>query len=324
MDRAHLPDLPKLNLSRGELDRLISGSMLRLRAHAPFFATLALYARFIPSEHTQTASTDGRDVFYNPDFLARLPPHQRDGLLLHEVLHAALLHLPRRGARDPMRWNVAADIVINGMIAKLDHFGLPSGGVRNEKWEKHTVEEVYELLDQKEVADFASKAGWHDLGEEAPDETPLEAYWKQALHQADVVQRAAGNAPSSLMREVEHLTHPQLDWRSALWRFVVKTPSDFQGFDRRHLGRGLYLEALESDSVDVFVCIDTSGSVGQTYLDLFVSELVGVLHAYPHISRQPCTLPMLDCTAPIPSTLISRCRRPRAVGVRASTSFSRL
>jgi predicted metal-dependent peptidase len=35
----------------------------------------------------------------------------------------------------------------------------------------------------------------------------------------------------------------------------------FSRFDRRFIGRGLYLEALASESVRVFVAVDTSGSV---------------------------------------------------------------
>ncbi|NER82707.1 MAG: hypothetical protein F6K42_24745, partial [Leptolyngbya sp. SIO1D8] len=77
---------------------LISASLLRLRMRAPFFATLALFARFIPTSSHPTAATDGRDVYYNPEFLANLSAPEQDGLLLHEVLHAALLHPVRSPA----------------------------------------------------------------------------------------------------------------------------------------------------------------------------------------------------------------------------------
>ena len=45
------------------------------------------------------------------------------------------------------------------------------------------------------------------------------------------------------------ISESQLDWRSYLWRYLVQTPTDFQGFDRRFVGRGLYLEALIGESV---------------------------------------------------------------------------
>jgi predicted metal-dependent peptidase len=71
---------------------------------------------------------------------------QKDGLLLHEVLHAALMHIPRRGMRDTMLWNYAADIVTNGIIAQQGTFELPPGGLRDTKLEHLSVEEIDEIL----------------------------------------------------------------------------------------------------------------------------------------------------------------------------------
>ena len=52
--------------------KIISASLLRLRMRSPFFATLALFAKFIPTPNIPTAATDGKDIFYNPDFLQSL------------------------------------------------------------------------------------------------------------------------------------------------------------------------------------------------------------------------------------------------------------
>jgi len=86
---------------------------------SPFLATLALFARFIPTQHFPTAATDSSDIYYNPNYLLSLLPSQQDGLSLHEVLHAALLHVLRRGVRDAQLWNIAANIVVNGIIDVL-------------------------------------------------------------------------------------------------------------------------------------------------------------------------------------------------------------
>lgn len=124
---------------------IISASLLRLRMKSPFFATLALFTRFRSTQQTTSAATDGKDIFFNPDYLLSLPVAQRDGLLLHEILHAALLHVPRRKERS-QTWNVAADIVVNGIIMQQGVFELPPGGLRDPKLEHLSVEEIYELL----------------------------------------------------------------------------------------------------------------------------------------------------------------------------------
>ena len=137
-----------------ESTKLISASLLRLRMKSPFFGTLAMFVRFIPSSNIIAAATDGKDVFFNSDFLNSLPDAQQDGLLLHEILHAALLHPLRLRARDPQQWNIAADIVVNGMILHQAGFELPEGGLRDQKLEHLSVEEVYELLPPKAADHF--------------------------------------------------------------------------------------------------------------------------------------------------------------------------
>ena len=80
-----------------EIQKAISASLLRLRMKSPFFATLAMFAQFVPSQEIDSAATDGKDIYFNPNFLLSLSPDQQDAILLHEVLHAALLHVTRRG-----------------------------------------------------------------------------------------------------------------------------------------------------------------------------------------------------------------------------------
>ena len=106
-----------------EFQRLISGSRLRLRGRSAFFATLLLHAEFVPSREVAAAGTDGERVYVNPEVAATLAPDVLDGLLLHEVLHAALSHVERRGPREKKRWNKAADLIVNGMVSAA---GLPT------------------------------------------------------------------------------------------------------------------------------------------------------------------------------------------------------
>ncbi|MBW4603795.1 MAG: hypothetical protein KME29_30590 [Calothrix sp. FI2-JRJ7] len=299
-----------------DIQKLISASLIRLRTKSPFFATLALFARFINVPHYQTAATDGKDIFYNPEFLLALPAAQLDGVLLHEVLHAALLHVPRRGVRDAILWNFAADIVINGIIMQQGYFELPAGGLRDQKLEHFSVEEIYEILSKdaekyKKMWEAAGGAGLSDLlegsgeGSEEGDENDsmssarraaLEAHWRNALQQAAVIARSSkqGTIPAGIERELMNATTPQIDWRSYLWRYLVQTPNDFTGFDRRFVGRGLYLEALQGESVIVYVAIDTSGSIGGQELKLFLSEVSGILRSYPHLK---CELYYVDADA---------------------------
>lgn len=264
----------------------LSAARVRTRARLPFFGALLLFARVVPTTDVELAATDGRDLFVNPEAALALRPAALDGLLIHEVLHAALLHVSRRGAREPLRWNVAADIVVNGIVATLKAVELPDGGVRDAALEHLPVEEVYDRLEGRVLAlrlvDLVAGEG-----DPSMDGDACAARWREALAQAETLSRMGmGSMPAGLARAVREVLAPSLDWRAMLWRFVTATPSDFAGFDRRFVHRGLYLDALTGESLRVAVCIDTSGSVSPKQLARFVGELRGILGAYPHVRAE--------------------------------------
>jgi predicted metal-dependent peptidase len=328
-----------------DFTKLISASLLRMRMKSPFFGTLAMFVRFIPSANISAAATDGRDIFFNPEFLISLPDQQRDGVLLHEILHTALLHPLRLRERDPHLWNIAADLIVNGMIMHQDGFELPPGCLRDQQLEHLSVEEVYESLrstgaNHLQLANpdlLAPNAGdvlrCTETGEcVTPQErlqqgqekycTQESAYWSQALQQAAMVATAsqAGKIPMGLDRELEAIGNHQVDWRSYLWQYLVQTPTDFQGYDRRFVGRGMYLESLQGESVRVHVAVDTSGSVCPKTLELFLSEVNGILNAYHHLIAD---LYYVDCDVYGPHllTLDSTLPTPQGGGGSSFVSF---
>lgn len=281
----------------------ISAAILRIRHRQPFFGVLALFAEHRLDATVPTAATDGKRIFFNPGFAGGLSESELDAVMVHELLHAALLHCTRRGVRDGLLWNIAADIVVNGIIRLESGLKLPSGACIEPELEHHEVEEVYELIRDRPAG---SEKGWigPDLFPGGPPSgeasggggepgsqahlSTLESHWKQAWQQASILVEASGKGtvPAGLRRCFDSITTPQLDWRSLLWRFLVRTPVDFAGFDRRLVGRGLYIEALEGESISVRICVDTSGSVDSATLAAFLSEVREIVRMYPHLEAK--------------------------------------
>lgn len=325
-----------------DIERALERVLIRLRAAHPFFGALALFADFRLDERVPTAATNGRVVWIAPSFAAGRSADELGGIVLHELLHCALEHIPRLRTRNPRLWNCAADIVVNGMIRADTSFSLPEGSVEDAKLAHLSVEEVYEQLERKgaqAVKDFLlvdllpqgllGERSAHGADGQAPLDDGLTEqrmkdlgrHWQLARHQASAIARRMdptfGNKALGASRELARLDEPRLPWREHLWQFAVHTPTDFAGFDRRALWRGLYLDALEGERVNLRVAIDTSASIDGPLLAKFLSEITGILRAYPHLDGQ---LYFADAAlyGPYPLDEEVLCRKPEGGG---GTSF---
>jgi predicted metal-dependent peptidase len=170
-------------------------------------------------------------------------------------------------------------------------------GAGSQSTGKSLEEILSELVEDLKNKGDISEEDASAIGEELTKMTPeeLEDYWKRVILIANtnhLSSKSVGNLPAGLQRLVDEITDPQLPWQSILINYLVKHPFDYEGFDRRFIHRGIYQDWLDGDSVQAYVCIDTSGSVGQDDLTLFAAELKGILSSYPHIKLK---LYFADC-----------------------------
>ncbi len=277
----------------------IANSVLRMRRKCPFYSVLCLHTKWRADPSIGTAATDGETIIYSPDFVNSLSKDHVDGLVAHEVTHIAMRHISRCRNRDATKWNIAADIVTNGMVESMG-LKLPPGAIRDKELQSLSVEEVYRRIDKPsplQVRKLGAREGHkgRDLlkpaqGGSGPDSREEEhhaAKWRDVIRKALTVQRMhnqrAGNAGLDAFREIEGLLDPQLDWRTMLWRYVVRLPYDYLGWDRRFVHRGIYTEQLDGETLTVAACLDTSASVSSEMLRALLSELQGIRTAYPAI-----------------------------------------
>ena len=314
-----------------DLSKIISKCILQIRKDSPFFASLMLFAPIIESQSIDTAATDGKNILINNKFFSSLNSSEQNAVMLHEVLHLALLHVFRMNNRNSEVWNIAADIVVNDLIDLNTSFTLPKGAIRDKSFRKKSVEYVYEQLIKNKKKLKLLKLHNPDLLSNKINETKckqideneqheIETYWKdniQVLQKSAEINKDKGSIPGGLEAEIATVLEPEVDWRTALWKFVAKTPSDFDEYDRRFFYRGLYLEGLESESINVSVCIDTSGSVSDRLLEQFMGELKGILRSYPHVK---CDLFYADWSLNGPYEIDSIEGVPKVIG-RGGTSF---
>jgi predicted metal-dependent peptidase len=123
----------------------ISKARAGLVLDMPFFGSLALRLDIQEDASCPTAATNGRIMFYNPNFIEKLPLEQVKGIICHEVMHCACAHHVRRQGRDAQKWNIAADYVVNQILEDCK-ISLPPGRLLDPAYKGMNADEIYNRL----------------------------------------------------------------------------------------------------------------------------------------------------------------------------------
>ena len=120
---------------------------VRLMLKFPFWSELYYTMTIYDDPDIPTLCTDGRNMWVNPTFWAGLTLPLKIAALAHEIGHKMLLHSTRRGSRHPELWNIAADYVVNAILAK-NGFELGKSWLYDVKYEGMSTEAVYHEIEQ--------------------------------------------------------------------------------------------------------------------------------------------------------------------------------
>lgn len=241
----------------------------------PFFGSLALRLLPVPDESIKTMATDGRRLKFNPNFVDKISLGQTKAEICHEVMHCVLDHVGRRGARNPQKWNIAADHAINPTLKDLG-FELGDDWLLDMQFKDMSADAIYNMLPDP-PDDGSGPSDLEDGQSDAPPLTPKEQLeWKVATLQAANAAKTMGKLPGSLEKFVEELTNPKVDWRTVLRRFITeRAKNDYSWMrpNRRMLSNGIYLPSLYSEKMGPMVLIkDISMSIDDEVQDAFNAE----------------------------------------------------
>lgn len=301
-----------------EIETKLITARVQMLQHTPFFGYLACRLKLInATKWLPTCATDGKHFYYNENFVRTLSLKELIFVFSHEVMHCVYDHMGRLGGRDPKIWNYAGDYVINVEIHD-QRVGTPPKA-RNEKNEAvyncllddkyrgQSTDQVYDLLykeQQKDPGGFAKKIGAgnfdkhvDDMDGMEPDPTgqngpiPLTDDEKDQIREevkTATLQAArtagADNVPASVQRLVLKLTDPVMNWRELLAlkiQSTVKNDYSYMRVNRRNDGNSFVLPGmLPEETIDICVSIDTSGSISDSMVKDFLSELNGIMEQF--------------------------------------------
>jgi len=273
----------------------LSLAMTRVVIDHPFFATVLLRMHKVETSDIPTMGVDGIHLFYNPKFIHGKKPSELVFVLLHEIEHIVFMHHLRQNERDAELWNIAGDIVINGILSKDCGLTPPNDALIVKKYDGWHTEGVYNDLykDMKKVKGQMGQ-GAESCGmvypQQGPDNSEMqesdreyaESELKQLLSQAAAVAKRHGKLPAHLERLIQDLFEAKINWREYLHNFVkgkIKSDYTWTKPNRRYIGDDLYLPSTFSESPgEIVVCVDTSGSIGEDELKQFGGEIKAIVN----------------------------------------------
>jgi predicted metal-dependent peptidase len=305
------PMEPKLDR---EVREMLITARVGLLLKASFFGNLATRLKLVNAdEWCGTAATDGRHFYYNSRFIKMLKPKEIEFLFGHEVLHCVYDHFGRRGDRDPQIWNIANDFCVNADLVKhrVGEKITTVPCLYDQKYDGMSSEEVYddlmknakkinlsdlldklidEHLDGEGDADGDGDGDQEGKGKGRPklsdaEKQAIRDEIKEAMLAAAATVDGAGNLPAGVKRLIQELTEPKMNWRELLRMQLESTiKSDYTWM--RASRKGWHMDAVmpgrnTDPMIDIAVALDASGSISESMLKDFLSEIQGIMDSFP-------------------------------------------
>jgi predicted metal-dependent peptidase len=294
------------------VEKLIT-ARVGLLLKAPFFGNMATRMQIIDaSDWCPTAATNGRNFYYNKDFVTKLSVKKLEFLFAHEICHCVFDHFGRVGSRDRQLSNIAQDYAVNQILVDerigekitevkicydAKYRGMAWEEIYDELWEKaekismgDLLKQLGDLLDEhiNEDGSGPGKEGDKEGKGGKPGMTKEEAQAirdeiKEAMIQS-AAAAGAGKTPAGIQRLIKDMTEPKISWRELVRQeiqSIVRNDYSFQRVNRKSMHSGAILPGMkEATTIDVALSIDMSGSIGDEDAAAFLSEIKGIMDQY--------------------------------------------
>lgn len=300
-------------------------AIIKLLLKQPFYGSLALGISIIENngiEKNDMRYTPFPILDYNREWFENLPEAKALGSLIHELMHMALLHVLRRGSRDILLWNAAADMAVNEYLTEAM---LEQGALTVEKVSKATKQDIlrmgsaeyyYDILEKLEdnvsIQDNGSSISLKIFSEnemsvkkQSEQEVELGETGKKALismMQSAIKQAGKqGEIDGSLKIQLDRAySENEVDWKAVFKRFLIgrgrlDNRKSYKKESRRYQD---FPGNKKSIGLKCLLAIDQSGSIQDNQVLAFYNELMEInkitaAQIYVTEFDTTCTTPIL-------------------------------
>ncbi len=293
-----------------KIDSKISKAKAKLLVEYPLFGTIASKLELVLNDDIQTFKSDGIKLQYNSDFFSNLSLSEMEFVFANGAMHASLAHESRKNNRSGWLWQMATDFAINDMLVE-NGMNRPELAQYRKRFKGMYAEEIYAQLqddllkndgeleynpndlsdvesevnlesssksnqskkvNRREASMLSSSTKQAQLQDITQSEQLFEEFAKATLD----AEQKKDELPKNIERFFELNTNGVINWRDELRAAIDKYNKDDFALippNKKFLHLGIYLPSNISQKFKLVVAIDSSGSIDEELLGLFISEL---------------------------------------------------
>jgi predicted metal-dependent peptidase len=252
----------------------------RLMLEHPYFGTIASSLSIELDEDIESFASDGERLRYNDDYFDSVGADGIEFALANGAMHKVLGHQSRIGERYEWLWQLATDYTINSILLH-NGLALPPNANFQDRFDSMYAEEIYEILhleipqEEQDQAQETYQSKKEQNSSHNDDDELLEQIFQK--------MKAQGRLPKDIEYLLPEYFSNQIEWRDILYRYIASYAKDSFSFmppNMKYLYRGIYLPSLSSDLLRIVIAIDSSGSVDDRLLSIFIAEVESIVQQY--------------------------------------------
>ena len=275
----------------------------KLMLENPYFGSLVTSIDLRVNNNIASFRPLGDILEYNDEYLDVLDLNEVSTVLANAAMHQALFHSERGNNKVISVWNLASDYAINDLLVE-NGFMLPPMANYASRFERLYTEQIYTILlneldlqDNDETLDKQEQQSEEIEEQDVSEELLAKEEYELLLEQLNIKLEKYGDLPKGIERFIESKSEAQVSWRDELYRYVnVHAKSDYRMFppSKKHLYRGIALPSIYGEELKIVVAIDTSASIDDELLNLFLAELYEIMQVFTHYAIE-----LIECDAKI-------------------------
>ncbi len=262
----------------------------KLMLEHPYFGMVATNLTIRENINISALNFKGDILEINPDYIEVLDIDEVCTILANASLKQQLLHEERSRGKIKSAWIMASDYAINDILVQ-NGFKLPPLLNYSSRFDRLSAEEIYQVLVGE--MDLDENKQEEHIEEVLIDDLDYEIFIEQIINK--VIK--SGETPAGLERLIGKLQPAKISWRELLFKYInnlAKIDYSFYPPNKRYLYQGIALPSIRGEKLKIAVAIDTSGSIDDKSLSIFISELEYIMQNF-----QNYEITLIECDSKI-------------------------